>query len=132
MRGWYGARHSDSERRRADPRNNPSVIPGRYGIARICSLRSRKRSGSFSVEARGPRAEVRATRTLAALHRDMAPRRTAAARSTAITKIYAMIHFRHSSVTVAGNIAVMLLDRILLLIALALAAATLALLVVAS
>ena len=43
-----------------------------------------------------------------------------------------MIHFRHSSVTVAGNIAVMLLDRILLLIALALAAATLALLVVAS
>jgi len=62
----------------------------------------------------------------------MAPRRTAAARSTAITKIYAMIHFRHSSVTVAGNIAVMLLNRILLLIALALAAATLALLVVAS
>jgi len=43
-----------------------------------------------------------------------------------------MIHFRHSSVTVAGNIAAMLLDRILLLIALALAAATLALLVVAS
>jgi len=43
-----------------------------------------------------------------------------------------MIHFRHSSVTVASNIAVMLLDRILLLIALALAAATLALLVVAS
>jgi hypothetical protein len=43
-----------------------------------------------------------------------------------------MIHFRHSTVTVAGNIAAMLLDRILLLIALAFAAATLALLVVAS
>ena len=43
-----------------------------------------------------------------------------------------MIHFRHRRVTVAGNIALMLLDRILLLIALAFAAATLALLVVAS
>jgi hypothetical protein len=43
-----------------------------------------------------------------------------------------MIHFRHSSVTVAGNIVVMLLDRILLLIGFVLVAATLALLVVAS
>jgi hypothetical protein len=47
-------------------------------------------------------------------------------------KIYVMIHFRHSGVTVEGNRTAMLLDRILLLIALALAAATLALLVVAS
>lgn len=50
----------------------------------------------------------------------------------AIVENYVMIHFRHSSVTVAGNRTTMLLDRILLLIALALAAATLALLMLAS
>jgi len=43
-----------------------------------------------------------------------------------------MIHFRHKSVTVAGNIAVMLLNRLLLLIAFALASAALALVLVAS